>query len=213
MLSLTELIAQGEHIQQDFKFRIDDQRKIARTLCAFANTKGGRLLIGVKDNRKISGCNPQEEIYMIEGAAKLFCKPEVNFTSKIWREDVRLVLQIDVAFSENSHHKAMDDTGKWRYYTRINDHTTVVNKILAGVWFEKKNKHAKPEKFDNEELSFLHLLRDEHSLSLSKLYRKLKLPPKRVDRLLILLICWDLVEIDAQDDGLYFRIKEPDKHN
>ncbi len=52
MPSLNELIAQGEHVQQDFKFRIDDQRKIARTLCAFANTKGGRLLIGVKDNRK-----------------------------------------------------------------------------------------------------------------------------------------------------------------
>jgi predicted HTH transcriptional regulator len=213
MLSLNELIAQGEHIQQDFKFRIDDQRKIARTLCAFANTKGGRLLIGVKDNRKIAGCNPQEEIYMIEGAAKLFCKPEVKFSSKIWQEDLRLVLQIDVELSENTHHKAMDDNGKWKYYTRIDDHTTVVNKILAGVWFEKKNKHAKPEKFDDEELTFLRVLEDQHIMSLSKLYRKLKMSPRKVDRLLVLLICWDLVEIVSQDDGIYYRIKQSDKHN
>ena len=42
------LIAQGEHQQLDFKFEVSDSKKIARTLSAFANTDGGRLLIGVK---------------------------------------------------------------------------------------------------------------------------------------------------------------------
>ena len=40
-------IEEGEHQQQDFKFEVSDSRKIARTLSAFANTDGGRLLIGV----------------------------------------------------------------------------------------------------------------------------------------------------------------------
>ena len=53
---LHHLIAQGEHQQQDFKYEISDVRKIARTLSAFANTDGGRLLIGVKDNGKIAVC-------------------------------------------------------------------------------------------------------------------------------------------------------------
>ena len=44
------LIEQGEHQQLDFKFEVSDSKKIARTLSAFANTDGGRLLIGVKDN-------------------------------------------------------------------------------------------------------------------------------------------------------------------
>ena len=47
------LIAEGEHQQQDFKFEISDARKIAKTLSAFSNTDGGRLLIGVKDNERI----------------------------------------------------------------------------------------------------------------------------------------------------------------
>jgi hypothetical protein len=34
-MELRELIAQGEHQQLDFKFRVDDARKIARTLTAF----------------------------------------------------------------------------------------------------------------------------------------------------------------------------------
>jgi hypothetical protein len=44
------------------------------------------------------------------------------------------------------------------------------------------------------------------------LYRKLKMPPRKVDRLLVLLICWDLVEIVSQNDGIYYRIKESDKN-
>ena len=68
---LHHLIAQGEHQQQDFKYEISDARKIARTLSAFANTEGGRLLIGVKDNGKIAGVRSDEEIYMGEAAAAI----------------------------------------------------------------------------------------------------------------------------------------------
>ena len=82
MSELQRRIARGEGVSQDFKFRIDDQKKIARTLAAFANTEGGSLLIGVKDNGKIAGVNPEEEYYMIEGASDLYTKPPVAFESK-----------------------------------------------------------------------------------------------------------------------------------
>ena len=60
MSFIIEMIAEGEHQQQDFKMRIEDTRKIARTLVAFANTDGGRLLIGVKDNGTVCGVVPEE---------------------------------------------------------------------------------------------------------------------------------------------------------
>ena len=41
---LKKLIAEGENQQLDFKYCISDSRKIARTLSAFANTDGGRIL-------------------------------------------------------------------------------------------------------------------------------------------------------------------------
>ena len=47
---IKSLISEGENLYQDFKYTINDSRKIAKSLSAFANTKGGRLLIGVKDN-------------------------------------------------------------------------------------------------------------------------------------------------------------------
>ena len=52
---IQRLISEGEHVHQDFKFEISDARKIAKSISAFANTEGGRLLVGVKDNGKIAG--------------------------------------------------------------------------------------------------------------------------------------------------------------
>ena len=207
METLQDLIDQGEHVNQDFKFRIDDQRKIARTLCAFANTSGGRLLIGVKDNRKIAGCNPEEEFHMLEGAASIFCQPELKITSKIWKEDFRLVLEVSVEKSENGPHKAKDDDGKWKPYIRIKDKTTAVNKILEWVWIEQKRKTARPEHFGEDELQLLKSIGQFQPVTLSKLYRESTLPLRRVDRLLVLFICWDLVDMIFENDGIYYRLR------
>ena len=93
---IKNLIAQGEHLHLDFKFEISDARKIARSLVAFANTSGGRLLVGVKDNGVIAGVRSEEETYMIETAAHVFCKPEVNFVANTHLVDGRTVVEVIV---------------------------------------------------------------------------------------------------------------------
>lgn len=80
------LISEGEHQQLDFKFGVNDSKKIARTLAAFANTDGGRLLLGVKDNGAIAGVRSDEEYYMMEAGANLYCKPPVAFDIHEWEE-------------------------------------------------------------------------------------------------------------------------------
>ena len=41
---LLRLSREGEHQQQDFKYRVADACKLAKSVSAFANTDGGRLL-------------------------------------------------------------------------------------------------------------------------------------------------------------------------
>ena len=60
---LMELIANGEN--SGIEFKRDDIRpeQLAKEIVAFANLKGGRLLLGVEDDGTISGLlqtNPQE---------------------------------------------------------------------------------------------------------------------------------------------------------
>ena len=75
---IQDLIQEGEHQMLDFKFEISDSRRIARSLAAFANTDGGRLLVGVKDNGAIAGVRSDEEIHMIQAAAEMYCQPKVE---------------------------------------------------------------------------------------------------------------------------------------
>ena len=75
---LLSLISQGEHQQQDFKYRVEDAVKLARSVSAFANTDGGRLLIGVRDDGYLAGVRSEEEIYMMHQAAFRYCRPEAS---------------------------------------------------------------------------------------------------------------------------------------
>lgn len=62
-LSTTQLISMPEGKTLEFKRDLSSPRNILKTLVAFANTAGGRLLIGVEDgSRNVLGIeNPLDE--------------------------------------------------------------------------------------------------------------------------------------------------------
>src|SRR5690554_6367324 len=126
---LKSYIREGEDQTQDFKCRVDHPKKIARTWAAFANTDGGRLLIGVKDNGKVVGVNPKEESQVIQGAASWYCKPESTAKTQIMQDDHKLVLDVTVDEAENISIKALDDEALWMNYVRRIDHTLLASKI------------------------------------------------------------------------------------
>lgn len=207
MSDLVDLISNGEGQHLDFKFRIDDQKKIARTLAAYANSGGGTLLIGVKDNGKIAGIFPEEEFHMIEGAASLYCFPAIDFTSTVLQEGRHLVLKIDVEHSENRH-KAIDEDGNKAYYYRLEDHTVRGNKILDRIWVIEKQGLPQPAQFSEDELSILRVLREEEELSISKIYRKLDISKNKIDRFIAALVVWDIVGINVTNAGIRYHIVE-----
>ena len=55
-MNVISLIAQGESKTLEFKRELPRFEQIAKTVIAFANTSGGKLLIGVDDNGSLVGC-------------------------------------------------------------------------------------------------------------------------------------------------------------
>ena len=51
---LSNEIQKGENKKLEFKEKLPSNENIAKTVIAFSNTAGGKLLIGVNDNREIS---------------------------------------------------------------------------------------------------------------------------------------------------------------
>jgi len=134
-----KLIEQGEHQQQDFKYCISDSKKIARSLVAFANTDGGRLLIGVKDNGHIAGVRSEEEYYMVEAAARIYSKPIIPFTTRQHFIESKTVLEVKIERSAGKPHFAVDEKGKWWAYFRKDDENRLANKVMLEVWKNQKS--------------------------------------------------------------------------
>lgn len=131
---IERLIEQGEGLHLDFKFGITDAAKIARSLSAFANTEGGKLLIGVEDNGVVRGVESEEEFYMIENAAQNYCKPEVPFISKDWMVKGKKVLEVSIPASEKKPHKAPDKDGRFKAFFRLRDENLLASGVQMKVW-------------------------------------------------------------------------------
>ena len=132
------LIEEGEHQQLDFKFEVSDSKKIARTLSAFANTKGGRLLIGVKDNGQVAGVRSDEEYYMIEAASTMYTQPVVPFEARRWEIQGKTVLEIYIAPGAERPYRAPDKTNKYKAYIRVADENILANEILVLAWKKQR---------------------------------------------------------------------------
>ena len=201
------LIAEGEHQQQDFKFEISDARKIAKTLSAFANTNGGRLLIGVKDNGKIAGVRSEEEKYMIEAAAQLYCVPEVEYSLQTYIVEGRQVL---VATIEETPHKpvyAKDETGKPLAYLRIKDENILATPIHLRVWQQSGSPRGELITYTEREQLLLDLLEENDSLSLNRYCRLARLSRRAAEHLLAKFIRFDIVEPVFEGHKFHFRLK------
>ena len=128
---ILSLIDQGEHVHQDFKYQISDARKIARSISAFANNSGGHLLIGVKDNGTIAGVKSDEEIYMIEQAALMYCQPEQKVMFTVYKVEGKTVVKADIAEADHKPVKAPDEKGAWKAYYRVRDENILATSLHA----------------------------------------------------------------------------------
>ncbi len=162
--SLLARIAQGEGLQLDFKQRIDSARKIARTLAAFANTQGGSLLIGVKDNGRILGIDPEQEYHMIDLAARRYVMPPVSFEARTYEIDGKALLEIYVPPrpAERPFY-ALEEDDKPRAYVRVADQTRLAGGFLEEFWRAEK----KPQRiyFRQEEHILLEYLRTHPTIN------------------------------------------------
>ena len=201
------LIAEGEHQQQDFKFEISDARKIARTLSAFSNTDGGRLLIGVKDNGKIAGVRSEEEKYMIEAAAQLYCLPAVHYTMQTFHVEGRNVLIVQIDKSDKKPVYAKDETGKPLAYIRIKDENILATPIHLRVWQQSGSPAGELIQYTEREQLLLDLLEKNCSLSLNRYCRQAKISRRAAEHLLAKFIRFDIVEPVFENHKFYFRLK------
>ena len=198
------LIREGEHQQQDFKYRVSDACKLAKSVSAFANTDGGRLLIGVRDDGNLSGVRSEEEIYMMHQAAYKYCKPEASIKFDTYHIEGRTIVIATVLPSTRKPVCAIDAEGKVRAYIRINDENIVVSPVHLALWRESQKPQGAVMTYDDTIRQLLDAMPTQQTLN--RIVRQSRLPRHKVITLLARLIRFGTVSWQYTNQQFLFSL-------
>jgi predicted HTH transcriptional regulator len=204
---ITRLIAGGESETLDFKQTISDASKIAKTLVAFANHKGGTLLIGVRDNGSISGIRSEDEKYMLELAGTFYCEPKINVTYVEYEIDKKTVIEARILAGADKPYYAKDQDGKWWVYHRVNDQSLQASAVMFQVIKKQNRANTEISSYSFTESEILKALQQEKPLSLTEIVNRLNIKKNRVIYSLAKLIHFDLVTVIHQQKLEFYRLK------
>ena len=202
---LQQLISEGEHQQQDFKYRVSDAVKLARSVSAFANTDGGRLLIGVRDDGHLSGVRSEEEIHVMHQAAYKYCQPEASIKFDTYHIDGRTIVVATIPPSVRRPVFALDEEGKKTAYIRIADENIVASPVHLAIWRESQQEQGAMMTYTDSVHQLLDVLQGP-ALTLNLLVRRSRLPRPKVIRLLARLIRFHIVQWEYTNQQFLFSI-------
>ena len=203
---LQSLIREGEHQQQDFKYRVSDAMKLAKSVSAFANTDGGRLLIGVRDDGHMSGVRDEEEIYMMHQAAYRYCRPQASIKFDTYHVEGRTIVIATVPPSDRRPICAIDEEGNQRAYIRIADENIVASPVHLAIWREAQNQQGTMMTYTDTVSKLIATLQDQR-LTLNQLVRLSAIPRFQVITLLSRLIRFHIARWEYSNQQFLFSIE------
>jgi predicted HTH transcriptional regulator len=204
-MNVKKLIFEGEGVTLDFKKTITSCEKIARTMVAFANNKGGRLLIGVADDGTINGVKSEdEERYMISKAAQIFAKPALEPIFEEVYVDDKIILVVDIPGSAAKPHFALAEDGKWWVYVRVKDKSVLASKIVVDVLKRSNGTAGVLIEYSSKEKTLLEYLNKTARITIAECCELLKIGRKRAQRLLVDLILSGIIRINTTEKEEFY---------
>lgn len=200
---LQSLINEGEHQQQDFKYRVSDALKLAKSVSAFANTDGGRLLIGVRDDGHMSGVRSEEEIYMMHQAAYRYCRPEASIKFDTYHVEGRTIVVATVPPSDKRPICVVNDDEKPRAYIRIADENILASPVHLAIWRESQNAEGTMMTYTDSVRKLLDAMQGQRQ-SLNQIVRRSAIPRPKAIALLARLIRFHVAQWEYSEQQFLF---------
>lgn len=203
MEELQRLILLGENDTVDFKQRVTQPEKIARTMVSFANTRGGIILIGVKDNGTISGIDPDEEKHTLDLAANHYCNPPVAVLYEEEEIDRQTVLKVIIPESKLKPHFAKVREDDWRGYVRVKDTSVQTSKMVNKI-LEAEEGRLELLPLDRHENLVIDYLQNNPRITVRQYMRLANLSQRRAYRILVKLVIHGYLRLhDKEKEEFY----------
>ena len=207
---IKNLVKQGENDHLEFKRKAAHPEKIMREVVAFANSTGGKLLVGVDDNGEIPGVKfPEEEEYILNKSIAELCSPKLEYTLEIIRLsefEERAVLLYEIPEGDRkpyyAREKPKDKYGK--AYIRLADKSIQASREMLGILKSKKRNEETGFEYGKQEQILLKYLEEHDKITVSEYGKLAKLSYRNASRKLILLTANNVLRIDPNEKEDYF---------
>lgn len=210
LYELNEIIENGESQLVEFKRKFTEPEKIAKEMIAFANTKGGKILFGIDDDKKVVGVESEKgEIEYIDLAAKFYCEPQLNYSIDIMHIYRKDVIVLNIPESLRKPHRLIEngkeESDETKVYIRVKDKSVQASKETIKVL--KKLRHDSPAQIINlgdKERALLDYLGKHDRVTLREFREFLNLSNRRASRILVNLVRADLIRLhNHEKDDFY----------
>jgi predicted HTH transcriptional regulator len=191
---ILKLIQNGEGQKLDFKETISSKQKIARTIVSFANSEGGKLLIGIKDNKTIVGIDAESEKYMIDSAIKDFCKPMIVYEFEDIEIENKTILIVNIHKSIKNIFYALDDNEKWISYIRIGDQSMKTSYLWVNAMKRRYSNNERAISLNSTDKLIIEKIADKQH-DLEEIIILTNLNKWKISRSLIKLVGLGILEI------------------
>lgn len=204
---LKNLIATGEGLFVEFKHRVSSPEKIAREIAAFANAKGGIILIGVADNGEIVGTESyMEEEFWLNQATEL-CIPKVAIRMTLFNFGKKDVIIVEVPEAKK---KPVFVKGEKRrkVFIRKEDESQLASEDMIQVLKQGYSDEGVTFEFgDNERLLFRYL-NEYNEITVNRFSTLINKTSYSAAKILVNLVSIGVLELFDKDGVAHYTLSK-----
>ncbi|GMQ82861.1 MAG: ATP-binding protein [Rhodothermia bacterium] len=203
------LAKRGEGATLEFKHRTPEPERLAKEVIAFANTNGGRLLIGVDDNGTVLGVkDSEEEEFALRNALDAHCSPPLKWhTERVEISRKRDVIVIAVPRSKDRPHGLISSNGHRETipYVRVGDRSIEASSEAIELMLEEKDQDVQFE-FGEHELALMEYLDEYSRIGVDSFARFVDVNQDYARRILVILMRAGVLSHHLDYEGDYFTL-------
>jgi hypothetical protein len=198
---LKELVKRGEGEHVEFKLKSNHPEKIVREIVAFANSGGGKLFVGVGDDKSIKGLkDAEEDEYTLSRAIDKYIFPKIAYKhEKIPITHDRDVLVLTIPKSIDKPHYVVDDTGVRQAYIRVEDKSIQASREMKEIMRRGRGDRDIRFQYGEKEEKLMKLLDEKESVTVDLFAAFAGIPRKIASNTLVVMVLARILEVHPHE--------------
>lgn len=202
------LVKQGEGQQIEFKLKTNHPEKIIREVVAFANAEGGKLLIGVSDEKEVKGLRfADEDDYVLQKYITKHIYPAIEYEiERIRIEGEKEVLLFEIKSGNNKpYYVDIDGIPENRKaYVRAADKSVQASREIREILKGKRKAKNIRFQFGDKEKQLMEYIEHNGYITVTTFSEIAKINKRIASRTLVLLVLSNVLRVRVHEDGDIF---------